>query len=56
MIKNIIFDLDGVLFDGCDFHADTFIKAINLVRPEIDIDVDKITLKHSFNIVDLSTM
>ena len=25
MIRNIIFDLDGVLFDGCDFHAETFI-------------------------------
>jgi HAD superfamily hydrolase (TIGR01509 family) len=35
MIQNIIFDLDGVLFDGCDFHANTFIKAVNLVRPDI---------------------
>lgn len=37
MIKNIIFDLDGVLFDGCDFHAETFIKAVCLVRPDIEI-------------------
>jgi hypothetical protein len=35
MICNIIFDLDGVLFDGCDFHAETFIKALQLVRPDI---------------------
>lgn len=37
MIRNIIFDLDGVLFDGCDFHAETFIKAVQLVRPDIEI-------------------
>jgi HAD superfamily hydrolase (TIGR01509 family) len=37
MISNIIFDLDGVLFDGCDFHAETFIKALRLVRPDIEI-------------------
>jgi len=31
MIRNIIFDLDGVLFDGCDFHARTFLEAYNTV-------------------------
>jgi len=29
MIKNIVFDLDGVLFDGCDFHAELFICSYN---------------------------
>jgi HAD superfamily hydrolase (TIGR01509 family) len=34
MIKNIVFDLDGVLFDGCDFHAKMFIQAVLAVLPE----------------------
>ena len=34
MIKNIIFDLDGVLFDGCDFHAKTFIQAVLSILPD----------------------
>jgi len=34
MIKNIVFDLDGVLFDGCDFHAKVFIQAVLTVLPE----------------------
>lgn len=37
MIKYIIFDLDGVLFDGCDLHATLFINAISKVRPDIYI-------------------
>jgi beta-phosphoglucomutase len=37
MIKNIIFDLDGVLFDGCDFHTRTFIEAVRIVQPDISI-------------------
>lgn len=28
MIKYIIFDLDGVLFDGCEFHANMFMEAL----------------------------
>ena len=36
-IKNIIFDLDGVLFDGCDLHAEIFLKAISEIRPDISI-------------------
>ena len=28
MIKHIIFDLDGVLFDGCEFHANMFMEAL----------------------------
>jgi len=35
MIKNIVFDLDGVLFDGCDLHADFFLRALSHVRPDI---------------------
>jgi hypothetical protein len=31
MIHSIFFDLDGVLFDGCDFHANTFLEAYNTV-------------------------
>jgi len=33
MIKNIIFDLDGVLFDGRGFHAITFLEAVRKVIP-----------------------
>jgi len=29
MIRNVIFDLDGVLFDGRSFHAKCFIDAVN---------------------------
>ena len=35
MIKNLIFDLDGVLFDGCDLHASLFIKAVSQIKPDI---------------------
>jgi HAD superfamily hydrolase (TIGR01509 family) len=37
MIQNILFDLDGVLFDGCDFHAKMFIKAVSIILPEQQI-------------------
>ena len=37
MIQHVIFDLDGVLFDGCDFHRDMFIAAVSLIRPDIHI-------------------
>jgi len=37
MIKNIIFDLDGVLFDGCEFHAETFMKAVNKCKPGLKL-------------------
>lgn len=40
MIRNIIFDLDGVLFDGCDFHAETFITALKMVVPDIEMNRD----------------
>jgi beta-phosphoglucomutase len=33
MIKNIIFDLDGVLFDGRGFHAISFLEAVRIVIP-----------------------
>jgi beta-phosphoglucomutase len=35
MIKNIIFDLDGVLFDGCELHATLFLNALNYVYPDL---------------------
>jgi len=37
MIRNIIFDLDGVLFDGCDLHANLFIQAVSQIRADIQI-------------------
>jgi beta-phosphoglucomutase len=37
MIQNVIFDLDGVLFDGCDLHANLFLKAVLKIRPDISI-------------------
>jgi len=37
MIHNILFDLDGVLFDGCDFHAEMFIEAVARILPEKQI-------------------
>jgi len=37
MIRNIVFDLDGVLFDGCDLHATLFLKAVSKVRPDIQL-------------------
>lgn len=37
MMKSVIFDLDGVLFDGCDFHAKAFIEAVSTLAPELKI-------------------
>ena len=37
MIKNIIFDLDGVLFDGCEFHAEIFMRAVNISKPGLNL-------------------
>jgi len=34
MITSIVFDLDGVLFDGCDFHAKMFIEAVLTILPD----------------------
>lgn len=34
MVQNILFDLDGVLFDGCDFHAEMFIQALSMIVPD----------------------
>lgn len=34
MIHNVIFDLDGVLFDGCALHADIFLKAVRTISPD----------------------
>jgi beta-phosphoglucomutase len=33
MIRNVIFDLDGVIFDGRGFHARTFLEAVKIVIP-----------------------
>jgi beta-phosphoglucomutase len=35
MIRHIAFDLDGVLFDGCDVHANGFLRAVAHIRPDI---------------------
>ena len=40
MIRNIVFDLDGVLFDGCDLHANLFLRAVSEVRPDIGVTKD----------------
>ena len=37
MIKNIIFDLDGVLFDGCEFHAILFTEAVHIIVPGLNL-------------------
>lgn len=37
MIQNIIFDLDGVLFDGCDFHASIFLDVVQKVAPHLGL-------------------
>lgn len=37
MIKNILFDLDGVLFDGATLHKDLFMNALKTVNPNIPI-------------------
>ena len=37
MIKYIIFDLDGVLFDGCEFHANMFMEALSTILGKTSI-------------------
>jgi HAD superfamily hydrolase (TIGR01509 family) len=37
MITSIVFDLDGVLFDGCDFHAKIFIEAVLTILPQFPL-------------------
>jgi hypothetical protein len=37
MIHNVVFDLDGVLFDGCSLHADIFLKAVAMICPEKEL-------------------
>ena len=38
MIKNIIFDLDGVLFDSLEFHRIIYLEALRSIRPDCPID------------------
>jgi beta-phosphoglucomutase len=62
MIRNIIFDLDGVLFDGCKFHRDIFITAVKLVRPDIiiseeyhDTYLNALSTRNKLKILNLGT-
>jgi beta-phosphoglucomutase-like phosphatase (HAD superfamily) len=34
MIKNILFDLDGVLFDGTQLHKTLFLNSLNTIIPD----------------------
>jgi HAD superfamily hydrolase (TIGR01509 family) len=40
MIQNILFDLDGVLFDGAPLHRNVFLEAVNTVSPESSLTND----------------
>ena len=40
MIRNIIFDLDGVLFDGLAFHRKNYLDALLTVKVECPVDDD----------------
>lgn len=40
MIKNILFDLDGVLFDGVKFHRDMFMAALLSAVPDTVITIE----------------
>jgi HAD superfamily hydrolase (TIGR01509 family) len=40
MITNILFDLDGVLFEGVDFHKEMFLNALYNVCPHTNITTD----------------
>jgi beta-phosphoglucomutase-like phosphatase (HAD superfamily)/dTDP-glucose pyrophosphorylase len=40
MIKNLIFDLDGVLFDGVEFHKNVFLKSLYEVISNVAITPD----------------
>lgn len=37
MIHSIVFDLDGVLFDGCTFHREMFLLALAEYKPELNL-------------------
>lgn len=37
MIRVVAFDLDGVLFDGCDLHANLFLEAVRTIRSDLAI-------------------
>jgi HAD superfamily hydrolase (TIGR01509 family) len=37
MIRAVAFDLDGVLFDGCDLHANLFLEALRRLRPDLTL-------------------
>ena len=61
MIKNIIFDLDGGLFDGCDFDVNIFIEAVNIIKPDLKITKEYhneyfngLTTKAKLNILDIT--
>ena len=61
MIKNIIFDLDGVLFDGCEFHASLFMRAVSIIAPGLKLTKDYhdtvlngMTTKQKVKILNLS--
>ena len=38
MIKYIVFDLDGVLFDGCELHSKLFIESVLEILPNSNLD------------------
>ncbi len=40
MIQNILFDLDGVLFDGAPLHRRVFLEAVARISPESKLTVD----------------
>lgn len=48
VIKNILFDLDGVLFDGSDFHKKIFLKALK--------DFKNIELSDEFHNIELEAL
>jgi len=61
MIKNIIFDLDGVLFDGCEFHAEIFMEAVRIIKPGLKLTkeyhgriLNGMTTKQKLKILELS--
>ena len=37
MITSILFDLDGVLFDGVEFHKEIFLNAVHMICPHTNI-------------------
>jgi HAD superfamily hydrolase (TIGR01509 family) len=61
MIKNILFDLDGVLFEGCEFHAELFIRAANTIKQDLNLKkeyhdrvLNGMTTKQKLNTLNLS--